>query len=41
MEIKCIKSEEAKLDYVLMKKNYEYFHYLTGLLKVYISRFWS
>lgn len=30
MEIKCIKSEEVKLDYGLMK-NYEYFHYLSGL----------
>lgn len=28
MEIKGIKSEEVKLDYVLMKK-YECFHYLT------------
>lgn len=28
MEIKCIKSEEVKLDYVLIE-NYEYFHYLT------------
>lgn len=42
MEIKCIKSEEVKLDYVLMKKNiYIFIILLTGLLKIYISRFWS
>lgn len=38
MEIKCIKSEEVKLDYALMK-NYDYLNYLAGLLKIHISKF--